>query len=333
MPQDKFTTSDKQKTRFQRRKELRDREKWIVDPIFPAGSMHLIGGASGVGKSTLMFQWLNQWDKGQNILGGESFRCPWVYVSGDRGTLDTDKTLRRMGLTDWDIPCYSWEEVSAKDEPNLIHVAEVFPHAELIVVEGLQAFIPESPKQTQNKATLMWMIDVRRQILNKGKTIIATVHAPKQSYENNRNNFLGSASLAGATSTLISVTPPANSHTTGINRNVREVTIGGRNFADMHLTFELDGNGLFVPLAEALEAPHDPDEGKPAGDGSPSYIAMDESIVVIPMGVKVPLDHFKQTAKHLNVGMSTMHRWLALRVDQGVVAKVGRGLYERPTAQ
>ncbi len=274
---------------------------------------------------------LRQWDQGIDILGGVTHRVPWIYVSGDRGTLDTDKTLRRLGMEDWNMPCYAYEEVTSEGEHSLFKVAETFPDAQLIVIEGLQAFIPESPKQSQNKATLTWMTEVRRKILNKGKTIIATVHSPKQEYANNRNNFLGSASLAGATSTLINVThAPTNAE--GVNNRVRHVRVGGRNFPDLFMTYELDSSGMFVEM-ENTPTPVSDSEAEKAGLEPPSYHALDGSIAVMSAGAKFPMEHFFQAAKHAGVSNATMYRWLEKRVDAGLVVKVARGLYERPTAQ
>jgi RecA-family ATPase len=192
-------------SRLAHRERLRTKERFIVDTIFPAGALHVIGGPSGIGKTTWLLQSLHEWEQGKPILGFPSHPCKWVYVSLDRSLLDGDRTLRRIGLADWNIPMYSIEEICERDtvtkritvEPDLFMVANRFEDVELIVVEGLQGFLPDIKRgQTQNKAEQLWMVKIRDEILNTGKTIIATTHSPKAEDNtksaNNRKAFLGS---------------------------------------------------------------------------------------------------------------------------------------------
>src|SRR5205807_2646596 len=123
-----------------------------------------------------------------------------------------------LALGDWDIPVYAIEGVMPHNKYGRItadasvdHVVQEFPDADLIVIEGLQGLMPNTGRgQTQNKAELNWMIDVRDRFLNNGKTIIATTHSPKaiEKSKHKRENFLGSQALIGACGTMVSFDLP-----------------------------------------------------------------------------------------------------------------------------
>src|SRR5271165_3311154 len=135
--------------------ESRKTEKWVIDKIIAAGTINLISGTSGSGKTTFLLQLLKQWELGQPVLGGyQSFPCKWIYISCDRGTLETDRTMRRLGLGDWECQIYSIEEVCTED-PNILTLYQRFPAVDLFVIEGIQSCIPDT-KGSQNRAEMIW---------------------------------------------------------------------------------------------------------------------------------------------------------------------------------
>jgi hypothetical protein len=101
--------------------------------------------------------------------------------------MDGDRTLRRVGLGEWDAPMFAMEDViprNAQKEidlgPTIYQIVNRFPDIDLYVIEGLQAFLPNTARgQTQNKAEQVWCLKLRDKVLNKGKTIIAVTHSPK----------------------------------------------------------------------------------------------------------------------------------------------------------
>ena len=233
-------------------------QTFVVDKIFPAGAMHLLGGPSGAGKTTWLFQMLYEWEQKKKLFGEyQSNPCPWVYISSDRSMRETAQTLKRIGLLHWRFEAYSLEDLLAVnkttkhlDSPDLIkHVIgnEKFKHAELFVIEGLQALMPNVPKgQSQNKAELVWAMQSRRILSPTNKTIIATTHNPKQtsgpgqSSSDERSKFLGSQGFIGSCSTMIGFEKDEK------DKDLRKVVIMGRNFKDILQTYRLDENGKFV---------------------------------------------------------------------------------------
>jgi len=198
--------------RMRSRIALRNTDSYIVNPVFPNGAAHCITGPPDIGKSTFTFQFLYEYDHRRPVFGGMECKwVPWVYISLDRGLRDTDRTLTRLGYKDWDCPVYSHEECIGRDangkidvEPNIWDIHKKFEWAELLVIEGLQGYLPNTGKgQALNKAHMLWFMQLRDQVLNKGVTIIFVTHTPKASDQtNDRENMLGSQSLIGAFGTV-----------------------------------------------------------------------------------------------------------------------------------
>ena len=239
-----------------RRKELLRTQEWIVDKIFPAGAMHLIGGPSGVGKTTWLMQLLYDWEQGKKIFGKyQSNPCPWVMVNSDRGMRETTQTLERLGLGDWEFETYALEDLiydqktsKCKSPDFTLDILNKFPHAKLIVVEGIQAVMPDMSKtRSQNKNELIWALEQRRILTDGNRTVIATTHNPKVTNNgapsnDERSKFLGSQGFIGSCSTMIGFEKGSNPLV-----DSRLVTVMGRNFKDFKANYSVGKeNGEFI---------------------------------------------------------------------------------------
>jgi hypothetical protein len=252
-----------------RRREFQANKKWIVDPIFPAGVMHLIGGPSGHGKTTWLLQMLWEWEQGLPMLGKyKSNPCPWVYVCCDRSLRETTETLQRLGYNNWQFEAYGLEDLLPQSggkvkAPDLTeHIFKRFPDVELFVIEGLQALMPDIQKgRSQNKQELLWALDLRLVLGPQNKTIIATTHSPKVAAagtvdQDARSKFLGSQGFIGTCSTMVGIERDAKVQDT-INAKIM-----GRNFADIDLKYTRDSRGMLrleVENHEAVKSESDQD--------------------------------------------------------------------------
>lgn len=326
--------------------------RYLVDTIFPTGGLHLLGGPSSAGKTTLLLQTLYAWDRAQAVFGNfQSHPCEWVYVSGDRSLSETNATLDRLGYADWDIPCYAMEDLALRDsgnliseEPTIFHVANRFPDAELIVVEGLQAFLPNTQRgQSQNKADQLWMMRIRDQILNPskkflhGRTIIATTHTAKSKQQagkmDKRNSFLGSAALIGACSTCLSFDSPYDvAQTSGgatktpvySDPGERLVTIMGRDFQDIELNYSRDKNGGFV-----LETSRTGNIVKSEQTPDDKELLLDFKLMAHPAENEVRTVDLKMWAMGAQVNEEFLYKWLRAKIENGVISQLARGRYKR----
>ena len=121
-------------SRLQYRRELMKTDDYLIEDILWKGTLNLIGGPSGVGKTTWLLPLLKDWSEGLPVLNGKASKpCPWVYVSSDRGLRETNRTLARLGLSDWDIPCWVVEEIMPVDSIDMLHVFERFPDRKSVV--------------------------------------------------------------------------------------------------------------------------------------------------------------------------------------------------------
>lgn len=313
-----------------RRKQLEESQEWIVDRIFPSGAMHLIGGPSGVGKTTWLFQMLYEWEQGLQLFGEyKSNPCPWVYISADRSIREMQQTLARIGYGDWQFEAYALEELiyipSRKccEPPDFTkHVLDKFPYAKLIVMEGLQAIMPDHSKnRSQNKQELLWALEQRLVLSSNNRTVIATTHNPKVGANtmqtDERSKFLGSQGFIGSCSTMIGIEK-------GKSPESRLVTVMGRNFQDMHLTYSCsnDTNGRFVLESIGHEA------------------IVNETDEKIKFSTWCQTQHVAFSAKdaiacgmRMGISDSTVERWLLELAGVGALEKVREGkkyLYPRP---
>ena len=323
---------------MERRRVLRGAERFIVDPIFPCGALHIIGGPSGLGKTTWLTQTLYDWEQGRPVLGGKSNPCPWVYVSADRSLMDGDRTLRRLGFEEWDAPMFAMEDVIPRNslkqierEPAIDQIVKKFPDIDLYVIEGLQAFLPNTARgQTQNKAEQLWCMRLRDEVLNKGKTIIAVTHSPKmtEGYRHNRENFLGSQALIGAAGTLISFNLPASAvsgtRKDGVQTTDRVVRVMGHSFPEMCLYYSAGPNGALELSARQTAGA----ESELYETSTDKKLTMYARLTACKPGEEVPYSAIKRWA---NAGMpeSSMNNWLKEQTEAGTLLKEGRGAYRR----
>lgn len=315
------------------RNEQRLEEKFIVDKILPAGCLHLIGGNSGVGKTTWMLQMLKEWSEGNDVLGHKSHPCSWVYISCDRSLLELDRTMRRLGIEDWDMPAYAIEDLIT-DDLDIFKIFLRFPNVQFYVIEGFQALMP-SAKFGQNKADITWMAEVRRRILSQGRTLLGTTHAPKaklgDEYASSRSNFLGSQSFIATCSTLITIDHPvadkelAQKNKTRVRTDNREVTIQGRDFSDMVLNYTRDDHGRFLQSENKADCVMV--NGAPVTSEANQQVQLDVCLAAIPVSTEIKITTMKEWAETIGVPERTLYRWVEDQQRAGTLGKVSRGVY------
>lgn len=338
-------------SRIEHCRALHMSESFIVDPVFPAGALHLLGGPSGIGKTTWLLQQLRHWSQGEDVMGYKSHPCEWRYVSFDRSTMDTYRTMRRLGLGNWDAPVFSVEEIcprnsaGALSDPNIFQLVKAHPQVKLWVLEGLQGFLPDTPKgRSQNKAEMLWMVALRDMVLSKGITVIAVTHSPKmaEAYIHNRSNFLGTQSLIGGCSTLVSFDLPsdvqaAKGKLTGKAAgytNDRLVTVMGRDFSDHYLNYTRSTDGGFL-LSSMVKMSSIPDTKGPTlditmgDDPDFSEIKLDTLLSLWPLADTLTVREFKQWQIQSGLSLRTMWRWVSDQIAAGRLRRVAYGRYER----
>lgn len=309
-------------SRMDYRLSLRSKEKYIIEDLFPAGLLHLISGASGMGKTTWLLQILSDWSRGRKVLGGKkSYPCPWVYITADRTTLETDRTLRRLGMADWDIPAYAIEEV--QQSPDMLQLYHRFRSADLFVIEGLQGFLPDAGGKSQNAADIRWLINVRKSMLSHGKTIIATTHQPKgtntKETQHSRNAVLGSVSLVGGCGTIVTLDYAEGVTTAARDMGERVVTIEPKDAPKAVIRYRRGDGGIFQEIRE--------DEN--LNGMMPEDFGLDQMLTYWPAKDPIRIVDLKQWALKTNVSRATLYRWVQKQITNGKMQMESRGIYRK----
>jgi hypothetical protein len=161
--------------------------RYLIDPIWPKREVHIITGESGVGKTTLLTQWVNDLVAGRPILG---FRFPpqkVVYVSNERSqeSLEIDNDAR------WKLraPFYTIAKamegvkVPPKDRwsyAGLVGLIEKYAGEgfEVMVVDPIVTFCPKPNDQNEVHRFLYTL--AQNELKRFGVTVIASGHPPKE---------------------------------------------------------------------------------------------------------------------------------------------------------
>jgi len=326
------------------RRQLRQRSWWLVDKLLPGNTVHLISGASGAGKTTFLFQLMYDWEHGRPVLGCNSNPVPWAYVSIDRPTWETDKTLCRMGLADWDAPIYSMADLFP-DLTNAYDIDKILEHphlqyAQLLVIEGLQSLLPDTkPGQGQNKVEQIWMAQLLKRIEYSSRSIIAVTHQPKgikksHEYTSSRTDYLGSASVGGSSSTIVNIWPYTEGDT--VECSQRLIKVNGRDFAEFYMLYDVNEDGLLVnpkPWTgkQQTQLPFD-DVSAPKGAAAEFQLTETQASLdfwALSQPSETPWtaqDALNFAGAHA-ISRATVYRWLSNAQSRGVIRKIDYGRY------
>lgn len=180
--------------------------RYIVDGVFSAPGIHLVAGASGCGKTSwLLDTFVNEWERGNPVLGFNSHPEPWVYISGDRseeGVWKRADALRisreRIPL----IPAYATKEGFLGEE-RLIELA-LNRGAKTLVWEGFGRYVGDNARGSKVDRWLEWMTAVSTRM---GLCIIGVVEQPKMKpkdkYPIPRQRVSGPAAWGHHTDTIV----------------------------------------------------------------------------------------------------------------------------------
>ena len=64
----------------------------------------MIGGPSGANKTTFIFDLFRTQFRGENFLGHQTYKLPYLVLTGDRGKAAHERTLNRMKIAPDDMP-------------------------------------------------------------------------------------------------------------------------------------------------------------------------------------------------------------------------------------
>jgi len=172
---------------------------------FAKGSVHVIGGSSGSGKTTIMAQALTAQAARQSFLGHEGAGMSYLFIFADRGRRDNAETMERLGLNPEDIPM-THIPIALNGDAVKIILDRIEEHdvPEVVFVEGADGLITD-PNKTQIVAPFLRALGSIAEHYHI--SIVLSVGAgkarPKDQYLNKRDRIFGSQAWSRWTSDVV----------------------------------------------------------------------------------------------------------------------------------
>jgi hypothetical protein len=315
-------------SRLRDRNLIRDKRSWMVDKIMGTGQVHILAGPSGSGKTSWILPFIKEWSEGKLIFNRyQSFSQPYIYLSCDRSMNELDQTLTRLGLRDWDIPCFSIEELETKwglDHNRVIveDLPRIFPWCKVFFIEAIGWFAPSGSKNHNYTDILRYWSRIRATYEERGLTIVGTTHAPKSKadmkYANARDRIIGSVAQAGVASTIMVFDLEDEGD---VRNSGRLITLLPRNEPNQIFRYALDNNGKFVYKDEVEEAPL---------ESAKAYNLIERELIGMPVDCLITEDTRKGWADRTGLSRKTMTRVQNQMCEEKILVRVNkeRGIYQ-----
>jgi len=154
--------------------------EWVVDEMFAAGSLHLVTGDAGAGKSTLISALAHAVSRGYTFLGGTTTQRPVLLLDAENPIAAVRERFDRLRIESHD-GFRIWGQWVGRDPPGIGEsviadwVARCNPKP-LVIVDSLIAFNPGA----ENDSTEMRRYLAQyRKLAATGASLIALHHIGK----------------------------------------------------------------------------------------------------------------------------------------------------------
>lgn len=284
---------------------------YLIDPILPKYEVHIIAGPSGAGKTTWLFQQLNEWRRGLPVLNFPSSPVPFVYVSCDRSYQSMEATIRRIGMDKISALSVIDEELEGIN-PIIARAKELEPSLGLLILDGAATLVTDGRLENYGKVSGFLRRLTKYCQVNQ-ITIILIVHSPKakegERFAAPRERIMGSAAWAGFADTVFLVEPVNSSDPEDMGRYVYVLP---RNAAEFREEYTLDMRGRFT--------------------NSDTRSIMDEFLSSHRPGTELRVGQFLEHATSHQLSRATVYRWIETKVRTMELVSKTRGKYQIPVA-
>lgn len=293
-------------------------EEYLINPILPRRTVNLVIGASGAGKTTLMFQWLAAWQRSEPFLGFPSTPAPIAYIALDRTVRSIHRTMDRLLLPHDAFPVHSL--LGSRLPLALESCLKIAPNAHLFVIEAISRMVGgKGINDYAAVADLMCSAQVWCE--REGRTLLGSCHSSKvkegQQYLNPRERVMGSGAWPAYTETnffLEQTQPPKGAE---INTSQRDLWILPRNAPEQKLSLVFQNGRLSL-------AP----SGAGAGSLTPAEAAAWEIISAFPEPDFATGD-FVDKMEGFGLHRATAFRALTRFEEEHLVSKAAHGTWRR----
>ena len=214
------------------------------DGLFPLGDISLVGGASGVGKTTWIFEMLHKQKQGNEVLGHRTFHRTFQVLAYDRGRNAFTRTMRRLKLLPTDIPTTPLPlAFGTKAVQNIINqIEKMNPIPQIVFIEGLDMLIDDANKKSVVSPFMRQLQEVAEHF---HIALICSVGAPKskrgEEYAAKRDHISGSEAWGRNCETVVVLEFSSEDDGTAPQR---ELTILPRNAKAEKFSLQFEGGRL-----------------------------------------------------------------------------------------
>ena len=296
-----------------------DPSNWIIEGLMPSREVHLIGGPSGIGKSTWIFQALADWTQGKPIFGYKSNPGKFIYISCDRSDQSVDMTMDRV---EHKFPCFSVvnRKMVGKSYRDILKEAlKMEPSAKLIIMDGMTSLCPGG-KINDYQVVSIFLNSLTMFCIENNVAILGSVHTTKtkegERILNPRQRIIGSTAWAAYSDTIL-IMDPADS-TDESSKRILEVM--PRNAKHVRKILQFSDAGRLEEV----------DEEAPAQAGGEFLLEM--FIDNLSFNEDIPGRILMDAARANGIKERTAERSIGKLVEDGKLERAGKGIYRRPNA-
>lgn len=227
------------------------------DGWFPLGDISLIGGASGTGKTTWIFEMLHKQKQGFPVLSHSTHKYVFQVLAYDRGRNAFTRTMRRLNLIPSDIPTTPLPLAFGTEAVQGIinQIEKMTPTPNVIFIEGLDMLLDDANKKS---VVSPFMRQLQETAAHFHIALICSVGAPKtkrgEDYAAKRDKLSGSEAWGRNCETVCVLEFSEEDDGTAPQR---ELTILPRNAPAEKFTLQFEG-GRLVPVQPTAESEKTP---------------------------------------------------------------------------
>lgn len=286
------------------------------DGWFPLGDISLVGGASGTGKTTWLFDMLHKQKQGWEVLGHRTFKRDFQVLAYDRGRNAFTRTMRRLGMNASDIPMHALPLAFGTEAVQTIinEIEKMDPTPAVVFIEGLDMLIDDANKKSVVSPFMRHLQDVGAHF---HIALICSVGAPKtkrgEDYAAKRDKLSGSEAWGRNCETVCVLEFSEDDDGTAPQR---VLTILPRNASAEKFTLEFQA-GKLVKVDVSPDAEIDvSSNGRPPVARDAIVAAVKEALRAGPRGKA----HVKSRLQDFNKG--TVKSALEWMISEGILIEV-----------
>lgn len=294
----------------------RHREYIIENGIMPRREVHILAAASGVGKTTLVIQLIDDLIDAVKVFDAPTHPIHPAYLCNDRSADDLKRTFERIQ------PTHTYPSYSLLTDPKFKHSHTIFSSLALVKAEHAEVdFVVFDPisQQVENvnnaKEVSNFLRKLTACIQELNITLLILHHTAKVKtdalYASPRQKMAGCGAWGGYSNLNLILEEDDESTPTN---PLRGLHVCPRNGANQYFRFALDETGCFTPFLEVHEAEID----------YPHLYSLLPPVDITPQLILEALGDASKGALY-----RTIERWLR----EGLLIRTGRGKYAKTIPQ